>query len=92
MLADTVPKGFRRATGSGLIVPEDISREREVWTHDEGRLLDRATKLANKRGLKLLLACPDDTCKAAPIERIRLKNGDWVLRCAHKDRVFVKAF
>lgn len=92
MLADTVPKGFRRATGSGLIVPEDLSREREVWTHDEGRLLDRATKLANKRELKLLLACKHPDCQKAPIERLRLPNGDWVLRCQHRDRVFVKAF
>lgn len=92
MLADTVPKGFRRATSSGLIVPEDISRAREVWTHDEGRKLDWITKLANKRELKLFLGCTHPECQKAPIERIRLANGDWVLRCAHKDRVFVKAF
>jgi hypothetical protein len=88
----SVPSGFRRAVASGLILPEDISRTRDVWTRDEYRLLDRALKLFTAKGMGLLLKCDHPACKSAPIEKIRQPGGGFVLRCAHADRVFTKAF
>ena len=87
MIADRLPAGMR-AHASGLIVPEAQSRAREVWTKDEGRLLERATKLLDAKGIKLFLGCTEPRCKVAPITRKRLANGDFVLECEHKTRVF----
>ncbi len=84
--------GFRRSTSSGLIVPEELSRAREVWTRDEWKLFERFTKLAESRGLRLFLGCREESCRKAPIERIRQKDGSILLRCEHKDRVLTKAF
>ena len=83
--------GFR-ANASGLLVPESLSRVREVWTRDEWRLIDRVSKLLERRGVDLILACP--ACARAGKPRIdQDREGDrQVLRCACKDRVFTKAF
>ena len=87
-----MPAGFRRAVGSGLILPEAISRVRQVWTKDEGRLLDRAFQLFTAKGMRAFLKCEDPACASAPIEKIRTPDGGVILRCAHSDRVFTKAF
>lgn len=75
-------KGVRQAA-SGLYVPEALSREREVWTQDERRLLDRVGKLTAKRGLMMVLIC--DECRQ-PTEKIRRDDGSYTLRCDHRDR------
>lgn len=77
-----------RARASGLLVPDEISRAREVWTPDEKRLLDRATKLLESRGVELFMGCGETQCKGTPIERLSNADGGMTLRCAHKDRVF----
>lgn len=77
---------------SGLLVPEEFKREREVWTRDEGRLLDRFIKLAEARGLAVFLGCPESGCEKTPVERIRNLDGGITLRCQHKDRVFQRTF
>lgn len=82
---DRVPAGFKRQTGSALIVPEEHARQREVWTKDEARLLERATKLLESRGIALHLRCPHDGC-TAPLERLRAPDGGLILRCDHKER------
>ena len=83
--------GAFRETPSGLIVPSELSREREVWTWDEWRTLEKATKLLESRGLRLFLRCDHSRkCMAHPIERLRNPDGGLTLRCAHKDRVFRK--
>lgn len=84
----SVPPGFRRAEG-GLIVPEEVSREREVWCRSEWKVLERATKLLQSRGVRLLLGCINVECRKKPLERIRSLDGGITLRCEHKDRVFV---
>lgn len=87
MTADVVPAGFRRSE-SGLILPEEHSRVREVWTHSEWRTLERATKLLESRGLKLFFRCEHSKdCQREPIERRRNLDGTITLRCAHADRV-----
>jgi hypothetical protein len=87
VLQPAEPRGFRSNT-AGLLVPEDLSRKRQVWTKDEWRLLDRVTKLLQGKGVELFLACPD--CRTAgkdPLERISTPEGR-VLRCACTDRIF----
>lgn len=87
MLRSTLPPGFRQASeASGLLVPEDTPREREVWTKDEQRLIDRATAFLAFKGLEFLIACADDRCKGQKLERVPAAEGS-ILRCLHKDRV-----
>lgn len=74
--------GVRQAA-SGLYVPDALSREREVWTHDEQRLLDRVGKLTAQRGLMMVFLC--DECRK-PVEKIRRLDGGYTLRCDHRDR------
>ena len=89
----SLPPGFRRASAaSGLLVPEETPRQREVWTKDEGRLLDRAIALVQSRGMQFMLRCGDEQCKGSKIERIKGDGRDYLLRCPHKDRVFTRAF
>jgi hypothetical protein len=85
-----VPAGFREL--GGILVPVAHERERQVWTKDEWRLLDRATKLLNSRGIALQFQCMHPGCDAEPIERLRHPDGGIVLRCAHADRTFVRKF
>lgn len=77
-------------SASGLLIPDSVERPRQVWTNDERRILDRATRLANSRGLALQLACVDCGIKH-PLERVPTAHG-FTLRCNHLDRVFVRGF
>jgi hypothetical protein len=89
-MADNAGAAFR-TTNSGLFVPAELSRERQVWTKDEARLLERATKLLEGKGIRLFLGCMHDRCREAPIERMRAADGGLVLRCAHADRVLSRS-
>lgn len=86
-----IAPGFRK-TNSGLYVPPAQSREREVWTKDEWRLLDRATRLLTSRGLKFQFACPHPRCQGGPLALTRTVDGVVELTCAHKTRVAMRAF
>jgi hypothetical protein len=77
---------------SGLFVPPELQRDRQVWTKDEGRLLERATKMLEAKGVRLYLGCDHAACTRAPIERIRDQAGGLILRCAHLDRQLQRAF
>jgi hypothetical protein len=68
---------------SGLFVPEALSRPREVWTHDDQRLLDRVGKLLTKRGIGMALFC--DVCRK-PVEKVRRDDGGLTIHCDHVDR------
>lgn len=87
-----MPHGYRRSLQSGLLVPEEISRERQVWTADEGRLLDRAAKLLHRKGINLKMECQREGCQVAPLSKHQTPGGGFILRCEHADRVFTKAF
>lgn len=89
MASAAAPTGFR-AHASGLMVPDELSREREVWSKDEWNVLERATKLLASRGMTVFFGCSDPRCRQAPIERLRRTDGGITLRCAHKDREFRK--
>ena len=86
------PSGYRRASAaSGLLVPEDTPREREVWTRDEWKTLNRATKLLAQRGIRFQLACEDERCRREKLELLSQPDGSFLLRCAHKDRILSRA-
>lgn len=91
-MRNPMPAGFRRSIDSGLIVPEEQSRLREVWTRDDWKLLNRAATLFSMKGLSLLLKCNHPGCKDQPVEKIHQPDGGFILRCAHCDRVFQKNF
>lgn len=81
-----VPEGFH-PSASGLVVPEDLARDREVWTRDEWRLVDRVLKLMRSRNLAVVLHCNDQRCKGAEITVLPAGAGfRW--QCDHKTRVF----
>jgi hypothetical protein len=87
---DAAPAGFRRdANGAGLIVPEALSRIREVITKDEWKALDRAIrKVLGPREIAFRLECRHHGCPEPRIQRLPADDGGFVLRCGHADRVF----
>jgi hypothetical protein len=89
-MPETIPAGFRRSVDTGLILPETLSRAREVWSKDDFRQLDKLTKFIEAKGLLLFLGCPQRACRETPIERMRRIDGGITLRCAHLDRDVVK--
>lgn len=82
-----LPAGFRESA-TGLIVPEAHSRKRELWTRDEWKTIDRATKLLEARGVSVFFGCPH--CPGAPMERIRRNDGGLTLQCDCTAREFTK--
>src|SRR5205807_1921718 len=77
-----------RAHASGLIVPEALSRIREVITKDEWKALSKAIqKVLGPRRIKFLFFCDHEGCSAPRVERIRTADG-FVLRCGCRDRVY----
>lgn len=85
---DDTPAGFTEAP-SGLVVPDDYARVREVWTRDEWRLMDRALKLLRSRNLAAVLKCNTPECQGHEIAvLVDESTGDFTWRCKHKDRVF----
>lgn len=87
-----VPAGFRES-GSGLVVPEAVSREREVWLYDgeELKKFHAAQKMAIKRGLRMPLICYHPRCIENEngftiLRRVEISGG-YELQCEHKTRV-----
>jgi hypothetical protein len=89
---DPRPPAAFRAHASGLIVPEDISRARDVFTDSESRTINRAVTLLNQHGIEVYFGCPLESCKKRPMEPRRLANGDFVLECEHASHIFTRAF
>jgi hypothetical protein len=85
-----LPSGFR-PTASGLIVPTEISREREVWTWAEWRDLNRVMGHLDTHQIAMFLRCDDSRCQGATLTRVINPDGGWTLRCPHLDRVVSRA-
>lgn len=85
-----LPTGYR-ANALGLIVPEDVSRDRQTWTWQEWRDLEKVTKFLERRGIRMQFQCTDPRCQKAPMTRVRTPSGDVSFRCEHMDRTVVKA-
>lgn len=87
-----LPRGLRVSVESGLILPDELSRERQVWTKGEWRLLSRATEMLSAHGIDLLLQCKNERCRKQPLAPSWLPDGSFQLRCEHADRIMTKAF
>ncbi len=87
----TPPTAFREHP-SGLIVPEALSRRRQVWTKDEFRKAESVTKLLTSRKVKLLLKCGEDDCSDRQLVRVPQPDGGYLLRCGCTDRIFQRTF
>lgn len=80
-----MPTGYGRAKGSGLLVPHDLAREREVWPREEWKTVERAMMLAFRHGATFVLGCP--TCHE-PLTRTERADGTTGFHCGHKDHVW----
>jgi hypothetical protein len=85
------PESYWKERASGLIVPDAVSRGREVWPWQEVRDLNRVIARLGEHNVTLLLRCEEPGCKGTPMERLTNPDGGFTLRCAHLDRVFTKA-
>lgn len=86
------PKPGFREHASGLIVPEAVSRARDVFTNDESRTINRAVTLLNQHGIEVYFGCPLESCKKRPMDPRRDVDGSFILQCEHADHVFTRAF
>ncbi len=80
-----LPQGFAERK-SGLIVPEDHAREREVWTREESTLIQRALALMARRKLKAVVVCAEPECANQPPLQVNAGPDGVTWRCGHKDR------
>lgn len=86
------PPAFRESPSSGLILPQELSRKRIVWTTDKRKLLDRVGKMLQAEGIAMFLKCTDPVCDGKPMTAIRQIGGGYILQCGHADRVFQKGY
>lgn len=85
-MSDTA--GFRRI--GSLLVPASLEREREVWTRDDWKAVDRAAKVLKARGVKVVLTC--EQCQVnGTLTMAADPTGDLTLSCAHKTRILTRA-
>ena len=89
-MAMDAPSGYRKTGASGLLVPTSVARHREVWLLSEWKLLDRAARLCEERGVRLTLSCRGAGCRGV-IMRADEDAAGPVLRCDCSDRTFVRA-
>lgn len=75
---------------SGLLVPNEIARERRVATKAEWRAYEAALKAYKRLGIRVQMACEKPGCSR--IRGIRAADGGAILRCDCTDRVFQAAF
>lgn len=76
---------------SGLLVPKEVVRKRQVFTKEEWRLLDRVSKLFHTKGVALLMECDNPAC-TKKIQQVATPGAGLILRCQCTDRVLQKAF
>jgi hypothetical protein len=88
MLSPTAPAGFRPSGHGSLLVPLTTERQREVWTRDERKTLDRMARLVQSRGLAWMLKCVRPGCGGVMTRQD--VNGEDVLRCACSDRIMAR--
>jgi hypothetical protein len=71
-------------------IPIISTRNREVWTYENKRRLDRLAEMLNSAQVKLGLTCGNPICPSPDIELVRddTDPGGRILRCGCKDRHF----
>lgn len=72
---------------TGLIIS---TRQREVWTHENKRHLDRLCKMLLSAEVTLLLRCANPVCPDQKITMVRDQTdpGGRILQCGCKNRFF----
>lgn len=75
-------------TDTGLLVPVAAKRQREVWTKDEWKLLNRLGKLLKSRQMSFSIHCTTDDCKDKPMAFTPRPDGTSALACQCKERIF----
>lgn len=80
-----MPTGFA-PHASGLVVPTEVARVREVWTNDERKLLARALGLCGAHQVLVGLQCGRPGCPEPIIRRVETPEG-FALRCGCVERV-----
>lgn len=84
------PAGFETRP-SGLIVPAGaVPLEDERWFPDEEKLIRRAFKLLDAKGLVAILGCRDPRCAEEPRVTMEDIPGGLALVCRHKRRRVVR--
>lgn len=85
----SLPAGFNEsASGSGLLVPDALSRDHSTVTKAELKHLKRTARILEALQIKMMLFCNDARCHSD--ERIAILENDLgqlTFRCQHKDRV-----
>lgn len=84
---------------SGLIVPTEVSRRREVWPRSEWATVERAVKLMKQKrvpashGVSTFYKCNNPACDGKPLAlHLNPMNREVTLRCGCTDRVMSRAF
>lgn len=91
LLNPDAPSGFRPSSElPSLLVPDDVSRTRQVWTRDEWKVIDRAIGLLKARRIRTEMFCEEDHCHGRTIEAARLSGRAIRLRCDCTDRMFTR--
>lgn len=71
-------------------IPIISARNREVWTYDNKRLLDRMAMLLHSANVRLLFECSAPLCPSPQITLVHDERvpGARLLRCGCTDRHF----
>lgn len=84
---------------SGLLVPKELSRRREVWPRGEWALIERAVKLMKRKrgdakyGLSTFYRCDNPDCNGKTLALYRDPVSKCQsLRCGCTDRIMQDAF
>lgn len=89
--ANVVAGSFKVRPDSGLLVPEAQVRNRQVWSRDEWKQVDRASRLLRGHGVAVLMRCNRPACPDSMLTPATLADGSSVLRCGCTDRVLSRS-
>lgn len=85
----SLPGGFRaQGSGSGLIVPEDLSRTRQVITKAQWKTITRAIdQVCKPFNMRFVWQCNYEKCPDRIMQRRRTANG-FVLYCGCHEYIY----
>ena len=84
-----LPQGFTDHP-SGLVVPIEHRRARQVLTRDELKLIDRTAKVLAQVSVAHQMKCGKTDCPDPVLRRLPSLDGSTVLQCGCTDRVFTR--
>lgn len=84
------PPGYRQ-NAAGLLVREELSRTRLVWTKKQFKAIDTAIQFLLEKDVALFMKCKREGCPAPRLTLVQTAGGSQ-LQCGCAIRVFQKAF